>query len=583
MRNNMLKFIGILFLLFIGNGILHAYAQGSEEATFSSLGQYRRIHSRYYSGNVIAGSLIMTVNGTDYESFCINLFKTISIGDELVVNGPLSEDVMEQVDWCSVNFIINTFASNYTDASQQADEAAAIQAAIWYFVTEPYGDYDGSGEYQFMTDPTNTVPYDAYRNGPAIRNRAFEMINSVPRDVDGNCTFKFPERVELSPDVSIECGENLTATVYDQIGDPMEGVDVTFDNSTGKLNITEGTTDENGLISAELTDLTFGTNSTVWAYATGDYGTLLFDPNQDKQTISTITLIPRSISDSSIVICTEDPSIDIEKYISSDDNTWLDADEEPGLKIFEDHDVYYKFVVTNTGNVPLENIVLTDSNYTLNECEVLDPLPINGVFECVIGPYTAELGKRTNTATVTGDYEQTTYSDSDPANYHGLPTYTKGGTVFFDKDQDSEQDPGENGFPEVTLFLCLECPIEEAAPCPTVAITMTDSNGYYEFNELPARTYIVSIPRDTDNPDDFNEELYEVYRDKVNYNELLNRSCIFFELTSDETDNNFPFILDAVGGTIDVLDFTEYLVNYVTVVILPVLAIILLLKIKDLQ
>lgn len=391
------------------------------------------------------------------------------------------------------------------------------------------------------------------------------------------------QRVELSPDVSVTCGENLTATVYDQDGDPMDGVDVKFENSTGKPNITEGATDDNGMISVWLTDIVIGTNSTVWAYATGDYGTLLFDSNQEKQTISTITLLPRSISDSSIVICTEDPSIDVEKYVSSDKKTWLVADKGPGLNIFGGHDVYYKFVVTNTGNVPLENILLTDSNYTLTECEILDPFPVNGAFECVIGPFEAELGKRTNTETVEGDYDQTTYTDSDPANYHGVPTYNKGGTVFFDRDQNSELDPEENGFAKVTLFLCLECPVEEAVPCTTVAITTTDINGYYEFNELPERNYIVSIPRYTDNPEDFNEELYEVYRDKVNYRESLNRSCIFFELTSDETDNNFPFILDAVGGRIDDLNLSEYLVNFMAVIILPVLAAITLMKTKTFQ
>jgi hypothetical protein len=272
MRKNILKVLVIMSLLFFGN-VYFSYAQSSEEATFSSLGQYRRIYSRYYSGNVISGSLIMTVNDTDYDSFCINLFKTIRIGDELVVNGPLSEDIMQQVDWCAVNYIINTFASNYTDASPQEKEASAIQAAIWYFVTEPYGDYDGSGEYQIMTDPTNTARYDAYWNGPVIRDRAFEMINSVPRDLDGNCTFKFPERLELTPSLSISCGENLTATVYDQNSDPMADVEVIFETSMGVLNTTGGLTDENGEISVELSGLALGTNSTIWAYAAGDYGT----------------------------------------------------------------------------------------------------------------------------------------------------------------------------------------------------------------------------------------------------------------------------------------------------------------------
>jgi hypothetical protein len=265
-----------------------------------------------------------------------------------------------------------------------------------------------------------------------------------------------------------------------------------------------------------------------------------------------------------------------------DNKTWFDADEQPGIEVFEGHEVYYKFVVTNIGNVVLENITLNDSNYSITECVITNPLDLNDSFECIIGPYEAEVGLRTNTVTVEGEYDQALYNDSDPANYHGEATYTKGGTVFFDKDQDSQISSGDYGLPDVTVFICLECPLEEIAPCNTIAITMTDSNGYYEFNELPERNYSVSIPRYTDNPDDYNEILYEVYQDKVNYKESLNRSCLIFELTSDETDNNFPFIITSVGGIIEDYNPNENL-EIMVIFLLPTLLIYLLTKSKIFQ
>jgi len=113
-------------------------------ATFVGLGQYSSIHSRYYSGNVIAGVIKMQVGSTQYDSHCIDLYHSISIGNTLLVNGPLSDDIRADVNWCAVNYILYNYSYlTPPPGFTQAQEAAAIQAAIWYFVTEPYGPYTG--------------------------------------------------------------------------------------------------------------------------------------------------------------------------------------------------------------------------------------------------------------------------------------------------------------------------------------------------------------------------------------------------------------------------------------------------------
>jgi uncharacterized repeat protein (TIGR01451 family) len=111
-------------------------------------------------------------------------------------------------------------------------------------------------------------------------------------------------------------------------------------------------------------------------------------------------------------------SIDVIKQISSDNSTWVDADTPPGLNVIIGSNVYYKYVVNNTGSVELYNITLTDSLYTLTAVPptVLAP---NEVFTYYYGPVTALAGQHTNTANATGQYNDTNYSDTDDANYYG--------------------------------------------------------------------------------------------------------------------------------------------------------------------
>ena len=143
------------------------------------------------------------------------------------------------------------------------------------------------------------------------------------------------------------------------------------------------------------------------------------------------------------------PSVDIEKYVSVDDqSTWVDADLPTGPQAVPGESVYFKFDVLNDGNVPLSSVTLDDdifdftlitgveyyddsatstttitspSGYTVSGGTVsfTDPLDPDDMYIVIIGPISAVSGQHTDTGTVEGTYDSTVYDDTDDANYFG--------------------------------------------------------------------------------------------------------------------------------------------------------------------
>jgi hypothetical protein len=123
--------------------------------------------------------------------------------------------------------------------------------------------------------------------------------------------------------------------------------------------------------------------------------------------------------------CEPDFSIDVEKYVSVDNQTtWHDADLPPGPVVLAGNGtVWFKFIVTN-GDGTLTNITLGDTDFDAeiaSQCTLPTELDTDESFECVIGPFVAVEGQHVNTATVTGDHGGQTYSDTDRAKYYGVP------------------------------------------------------------------------------------------------------------------------------------------------------------------
>ncbi|CAG1016682.1 partial Serine-aspartate repeat-containing protein F, partial [Anaerolineales bacterium] len=107
------------------------------------------------------------------------------------------------------------------------------------------------------------------------------------------------------------------------------------------------------------------------------------------------------------------PSIDIEKYTNGDD-----ADAAPGPMIPVGGSVEWKYVVTNTGNVELTGVAVTDNKLGAIICPKTVLAPLESMTCTKTG--TAVMGQYTNMGTVNGTYGNTTVNDQDPSHYYGV-------------------------------------------------------------------------------------------------------------------------------------------------------------------
>jgi hypothetical protein len=279
-----------------------------QNATYEGIGNGTAVYFRYGSGGPIDAVIFeVNVSGTIYDAYCIDIYTSISKDDNLTVNGSLAEG-NQSVNWTAVSYILYTY--DYSTADDKDLEAAAIQAAIWYFTSEPYGPYNASNssqKYQFMMDPP-TFPYDGHAEDydGNVRNRSFEIINDTKANAS---TFQFPTSIELNASQEyVLQGQtiNITATVYNQSNAPIQqqqgvGVTVKFAITAGNgtLDPDNGTTNETGQVQINFTG-TDANATTVVAWVEGSYGTLLRGDllcGEPKQNVSTITIIPRSIDD----------------------------------------------------------------------------------------------------------------------------------------------------------------------------------------------------------------------------------------------------------------------------------------------
>ena len=116
------------------------------------------------------------------------------------------------------------------------------------------------------------------------------------------------------------------------------------------------------------------------------------------------------------------PAIDIEKATNG-----VDADEAPGPIVTVGGTVRWTYLVTNTGNVPLTDVAVTDDLVAAAEIDCADtgenvvagPLAPGASFTCV-ATGTATAGQYANMGTVTGvGPQQEPVTDADPSHYFG--------------------------------------------------------------------------------------------------------------------------------------------------------------------
>ncbi len=113
------------------------------------------------------------------------------------------------------------------------------------------------------------------------------------------------------------------------------------------------------------------------------------------------------------------PAINIEKYTNGED-----ADDPTGPYIPVGETVTWTYKVTNTGNVPLSNVAVTDNITGVNPQYVSGDLNSNGILETsemwiYEATGTATAGQYANIGNVTANYEDIQVSDEDPSHYYG--------------------------------------------------------------------------------------------------------------------------------------------------------------------
>ncbi|ADI75084.1 conserved repeat domain protein (plasmid) [Methanohalobium evestigatum Z-7303] len=112
------------------------------------------------------------------------------------------------------------------------------------------------------------------------------------------------------------------------------------------------------------------------------------------------------------------PSIQIEKFTNG-----KDADEPRGPVVQVGTQVTWTYNVTNTGNVNLTNINVTDSKGVEVNCLNTTLEPDESMVCNAIG--TAKLGQYSNYGNVTAEYNGVQVNDSDPSHYFGHDHWTK--------------------------------------------------------------------------------------------------------------------------------------------------------------
>lgn len=215
--------------------------------------------------------------GEKYTTFCIDWYSPIASGDVLQVDSNLANG-MSAEEALIVNYILAMYEPT-DDLS-----GAAIQCAIWYFLTEEYGTYAQmvaglppvytrsltDVQYQFMTDPDpvdpvndlydakiNVVSYPSFAADPSVlRDAAMAIVADVEAANVGLEPLKYPYSISITPDTqTVGTGTlaDVVIEVLDQYGDPFEGAVVCeklwwASDPIGTLWEGEDITDVNGQI-----------------------------------------------------------------------------------------------------------------------------------------------------------------------------------------------------------------------------------------------------------------------------------------------------------------------------------------------
>ncbi|HJT61997.1 MAG TPA: hypothetical protein VJ797_09975, partial [Burkholderiales bacterium] len=196
-------------------------------------------------------------------------------------------------------------------------------------------------------------------------------------------------------------------------------------------NVTQSEIDEN------IYTVTFGPSGTFGQEWDGQTSSIALSGGSDGDIDNTVTADTDQTDPQDASAAVNVAHIDIEKFVSVDGGTtWVDADSPTGPTLISTSgiDPLFKFVVTNTGNVDLSNVVLTDSVFELNGLadDGNGATAGYGVGDLASGDSAVvtfedavwKFGQHSNTGTAAGQYNNgqqlLTVQDTDEAHYFGM-------------------------------------------------------------------------------------------------------------------------------------------------------------------
>jgi hypothetical protein len=182
-------------------------------------------------------------------------------------------------------------------------------------------------------------------------------------------------------------------------------------------------------------------------------------------------------------------SIDLQKSTNGED-----ADNAPGPTLVPGAAVTWRYIVTNTGNVALDSIRVTDSDDAVTPVLLSGDVDDDGLLDLaevwIFEAYgQATLGQYENTGTVAGHFEGTTVQDDDRSHYFcELPRGSISDLVWTDLNRNGLQEVGEPGLADVSITLYTGSGI-------LVGSTLSNSDGRYSFaNLIPGAYYLIFTP-----------------------------------------------------------------------------------------
>ena len=184
------------------------------------------------------------------------------------------------------------------------------------------------------------------------------------------------------------------------------------------------------------------------------------------------------------------PVIHLVKLTNGTDNNTA-----PGLAVTVGTPVTWTYTVTNTGNVPLANVVVTDNQLGPIAGPASGDTNHNGLLDLTetwvyTATGTAVNGQYTNLGTATGfDWTGTPVTSTDREYYFGAATSSLAGYSWIDVDNDGVYQKGIES-PLAGTIISLYHLVN--GQYVFLANRITDQNGYYYFGELASGTYLLA-------------------------------------------------------------------------------------------